>query len=256
MRLFSDDLGLETEVEWYYVPETRPVLPYFTPFRSFDWVLREDQPILGEVAGTRSYFAGQVQDDLNGLGLCGSREQWEGGASVLDPIRAINPTTGQPCCCGPGCLPFSPELVFDLENEVDFLPLVTGCAFANPSPEFYRLLPFPLDPGTCLDCAALGTERVLTNLAGTCRWTSGNFPWCTAANLQIFFDVGTPAGQVRMQFSGIGGGLPSLKAQYSMLLVNWDPFGANALDLEPATVSAHCVNWPATVTVEPSPPPP
>lgn len=182
MRFFKDDLGIETEVEWYYVPENRPVLPYFTPFRSGDWVLREEQPILGEVAGTRKYFAGNVADDLDGLGLCGSRDQWENGCSILDDIRPINPTTLQPCCCGPGSIPFTPAVVFDSGEELTLFPR-SDCTLVD-APKWYRLQIIGASNESCTNCASLNGNWLLTARTGFpnwCSWISNPHSACPPA---------------------------------------------------------------------------
>jgi hypothetical protein len=104
MRLFADDLGQAVEVVWYFVPWDRPTIPYAHPFGSRDWDDFRGQLILGEVYDKRVWYDGADPHGLDGQGFCGSQKQWFQGASVADPVRALNPRTGQQCCCGSGAV--------------------------------------------------------------------------------------------------------------------------------------------------------
>lgn len=106
MRVFADDLSRTIRVQWYFVPATNRVVPHLTPFgpRSDFW----HQPIIGDVLGEdpmsfRRHPAGQIRRGP-GVSICGNERQWTQGASVSDPVKAINVRTGLPCCCGPAPL--------------------------------------------------------------------------------------------------------------------------------------------------------
>jgi hypothetical protein len=246
MRFFKDDLGIETAVEWYYVPETRPCLDYFSPFRSNDWILREDQPILGEVANTRSYFAGQVSDDVNGAGLCGSREQWEGGASILDPIRPLNPTTGQPCCCGPGSLPFKPDTVIELPDTLQLVPRAE-CTAAGDTAKYYRLQVATPTNKECFDCVNAGGNFTLVGQppdgSGTCYWQSGLITVC---GVQRLWELRSPFSGLNWQVYFYLPGFLSSLATYNVA-GTFKPFGFNFF-LKVST-DLGC-NWPGAVAVQ------
>lgn len=107
MRLFADDPTAEVMVEWYFVSADggRQGVPYEHPFASRDWDLATEYPTwLGEVFHPRQWVRGKPPVSLDGIGLCGSLQQWMEGARLDDLTRTVNPFTGQPCCCGRGGL--------------------------------------------------------------------------------------------------------------------------------------------------------
>lgn len=120
------------------------------------------------------------------------------------------------------------------------------------SPQNWEFSLAGVTPGTCLDCLLLNTRVVLPPVPGIPRWQTALFPWCTGANIRWLLTLGGVPGLAVLQFSGFGGGLPTLKVQYERLLTEWNNFGVNCMTLNPATVSAHCINWPQSVGLIPS----
>lgn len=117
MAFWREDPGQTVRVRWYrpeIIPgaalgqpqtvEEIPAVPWEHPFASRQWERAGDfLPALGELlAYTRNN--GRPKALLRGIGLCGSRDAWENGAKIDEPLRPINVTTGQPCCCGAGAL--------------------------------------------------------------------------------------------------------------------------------------------------------
>lgn len=244
MRFYRDDLSIEVPVEWYYVPDTRPAVPYGHPFISRDWEDVTELELLGEVSGTRSYYNGNHADDLQGLGLCGSREQWERGASTLDPVRPINPTTGRQCCCGPGSLQVPPAVVFGLESEVIPVPTITTCSLFNPSPAQWTMTVAGTTNGTCVNCNNANGTFILNYVSG-CRWASAPFALCGGASSWIL-DVGVPAGQASLQVLG-SPVLPTQRVLYRKNLAGWQPFGPNGMIF--VQRGLQCNNWPVSITL-------
>jgi hypothetical protein len=105
MRFFADDLGNTVRVQWYFVPPTNKVMPFYHPFGARIDIIRDSQTlVLGEdVTTIREHEAGLVRRGP-GVTFCGSQRMWTQGASVLDPIPPANVLTGLPCCCGPGIM--------------------------------------------------------------------------------------------------------------------------------------------------------
>lgn len=181
MRFFPDDLSTQTPVEWYYVPDDRPAVPYGHPFGSADWDKRGDPRLLGEVPGTATYYAGDHAQELLGLGICGSKEQWENGPSILDDVRPINPTTGRQCCCGRGALPMEESMVMGFDAGL-LQPEMVVCPTVGKVPKYFRLQVAPAGNLDCLDCPNVFSTYTLTidpgALANACQWKSPEFTLC------------------------------------------------------------------------------
>jgi len=100
MRFFTDS-DLVLPVEWYFVPSTRPVIPYANAFTSRQYDIGElVEPHLGERYAPRFWRGGEVPRIVGEVGLCGSEEKWGNGASVLDPVLPKWNATQVPKCCG------------------------------------------------------------------------------------------------------------------------------------------------------------
>ena len=197
MRFYRHDIGVTVPVKWYFVPEGRAAVPYEHPFVSRNWELNSDYPtILGETF-ERTHYSGREPVELNGVGLCGSRDAWENGAGPGETIKPMNATTGQPCCCGPGVLrvtggaaagPKPPAMVVRGGgaaggNVTDFSGIEATCeVMANWK---FRIIMPPFTNGTCLDCA---------NLAGTYECTRDPFftEWCEWVSDESFVMCGVP----------------------------------------------------------------
>lgn len=245
MRFYRDDLSIEIPVEWYEVPMTRPTIPYGHPFISRDWQEPNDLELLGEVTGTRSYYNGNHANDLLGLGFCGSREQWERGASVLDPVRPINPSTGRQCCCGRGALQAEPGILLGMEAEVVAAPVVTGCSLFNPSPAQWVMTVTGVANGTCVNCNNVNGTFVLSYVSG-CRWASPPLALC-GGNSTWILDLGSPTGLASLQLFGTPT-LPTQRALYRKSLSLWQPFGPNTLTR--LQNGLQCVGYPGSLLLE------
>jgi hypothetical protein len=102
IRPYRDDPGIELPIVWYWTKPGAGEVPFDHPFGSRQWQLEDGQPPLIGEQYARRRTSGSNVTGLDAVGLCGSAEQWGFGPSVGDPLRLVNPQTGQPCCCGPG----------------------------------------------------------------------------------------------------------------------------------------------------------
>lgn len=252
MRFFRDDLGTLVPVEWYYVPDDRAVVPYAHPFGSRDWELAEEQPLLGEVYGTRTYYAGDHAPELAGIGLCGSREQWERGASILDPVRPLNVTTGRQCCCGRGAIVLEPGSVIGMSLEQVPFPTVGACAVFDPSPQYWRLDAAGIIDGACAGCGVFNGSHLLTHFAA-CRWNTPSMNFCGGLIRRWILDIEPVPGLVWLRL--LGNGVPAQTVLYATTVAAWNPMGPNVLALDPGSVSGQCGGFPPTLTVVPDPGP-
>lgn len=248
MRFFADDLSVEIPVEWYYVPEDRPVVPYAHPFVSSDG----DEPgiprLLGEVPGTRSYYAGNHENDLLGQGLCGSKEQWENGPSLLDACLPTNPTTGRQCCCGKGQLPMEAGLVMGAELETEFPPQTDQCLDWNPSPEVFRFLFLGANcPGSAIFPAGIPDANYGVQWTIACRWFNGSGvnTFFGTANWRLAWNFGPWGAGWRLRLAQTAGGTPWLEYHHDG--TNWSNFGPNEMAL--VTNNTDCLAVPATVSI-------
>jgi len=231
MRFFADDLSVEIPVEWYYVPEDRPHVPYAHPFVSSDG----DEPgiprLLGEVPGTRSYYAGNHENDLLGQGLCGSKEQWENGPSILDSCLPTNPTTGRQCCCGKGQLPMEAGLVMGAALETEFPPEVTGCVAANPAAQFWRFEISGVQDlaGPCNDTSKFNQVWTVDYFAG-CIWRGDSNSICSGGDsFRWFLMFNHPSFPGVWSLFAASGPTSFRWARYEITSLN--PIGGNILDL-------------------------
>lgn len=249
MRLHPEDLGLLTEVIWYYVPEGRPWIPYANPFGSRDWEFADGrgEALLGEVAGTRSYYSGVPPVDLDGQNFCGSRAQWERGASLLDKPLPLNPTTQQQCCCGSGGAALVAGSVEGMTLELETPPLVTTCALKNPSPQRWQVTIAGVTNGFCADCAALNGTFILEYVSG-CTWISAPVPFC-GGSPGWRLDIGIGGAQVWLRLFGGGTG-PTEKVRFRSTVAGWLNFGPNPMVFFQS--GGQCVTWPFIVTVSPA----
>jgi len=254
MRFFRDDLAVEVPVRWYYVPAGRPVIPFGHPFGNRDWEFIDGDPglLLGEVYGSRRYYGGQDPVNLLGQGFCGSREQWERGASTLDPVRPINPTTGRQCCCGQGVLQGTPGILFGVDSELTFPPIVAACPSANPASQFWTFpiagvqdLDFP-----CNDTSLFNQTWEVAHLSA-CIWRGPSVSICNGGDSfrwHLIFN--------HPSFPGVW----SLFAATTVVSFRWAryqigagafaPLGANVLSLQEELDPA--LQFPSTVTITPA----
>lgn len=101
LRTFHDDPTKKTRVQWYFVPESRPTLPYPSAFGTRVWELEELDPDIGELNEPRPWRGGLPPANVSTGGLCGSAEQWAHGCSSSDALPALYPGTLLPTCCAP-----------------------------------------------------------------------------------------------------------------------------------------------------------
>lgn len=286
MALCRDDLATVVPVLWYEVPDTRPPVPYATPFISRNWELDRSDAILGERKATRRWTQASPPTEVNGEGLCGTREQWERGYSILDPIAPINPTTERQCCCGRGTLIADAAYSIGIGVEVlinkqiaeggltlngtalQFLSHVlhasgglvlsgqavqtagggttNECGAWPGSPLVWNLQGAGFGNGTC-DCSPLNEIRPL-NWAIGCNWISPEFAWCGRLGQWSLFWWQPPDNFFQLSFRSraVGGSSSITHAAYNGGGDTWATLGPNTLNR--VFSGAHCT-WPDTVTL-------
>jgi len=254
MRFVRDDLGLEVPVTWYYVPDGRPAVPYFHPFHSRDADFRDGngEQLLGEVQGTRAYYSGADPVELQGQGLCGTREQWERGASLLDSPLPLNPTTQQQCCCGAGSVLAPASIVFGCEMEVIMPPTILTFCKAQISAQNWDFtiagvqdLIFP-----CSDTSLFNATWKISHLSG-CTWRGPSTAICTATDAFRW--------HLMLNHPSFPGGW-SLFAAATPVAFRWvryfvlaDDFLLNAPNILPRVEELDpALQFPAAVTIVPS----
>jgi len=108
VRFFRDSPATSREIQWSFVPENTPGMPWAHAFGSRTWDLEEEnEPLVGELDGPRSWRGGTPPFPLpivgplgiDNMGICGTEEQWQRGASINDPIPANYLNTSVPRCC-------------------------------------------------------------------------------------------------------------------------------------------------------------
>jgi len=245
MRPFRHDIGVTVPVKWYFVPEGRPAVPFEHPFASRNWELDSEYPtLLGEIY-ERTHYAGRAPIDLNGVGLCGSREAWENGAGPAESIKPINPTTGQPCCCGPGVLnvsggatagPLPPATVVKGGAAAGgltypFEQFTEECSEWNPSPLEWRFVHSSPFSGCSLPFFGdLPAGGLVAHTFG-CRWFLGTQVFTLFGTLNWFLAWNFPffGSGWRLRLAAGAGGSPYL--EYHNDGADWVNFGPNTMHL-------------------------
>lgn len=100
MRFWRDPAAPLVTVRWYFVPESRPALPFDSVFTSRIW---EPYPVgwyeLGEVEGDpRPWRDGSTVGDAPGVRACGTAEQWVAGDQAPTYPMLVD-DLNTPLCC-------------------------------------------------------------------------------------------------------------------------------------------------------------
>lgn len=242
MRTFFDDPGATIPVQWYFpdmeaFPD-RGSIPYDHPFGSRNWDLEHDyETLLGERYQPRPWHSGSARAELSGLGLCGSMNQWNRGASAADAVKPINNRTGSPCCCGPGVLVLGggPAAIGVGELLETPIPPVAGCpSCPGGAWETYNVI--IADSGV----PAWNGTWPIVNVGGGCGYTSSAIPG--AGTITAEFVNPHPGATFRVFF------VSSIFGVIATYVVEDIPNCAGPFVLEFQSGSA---GFPATIEVEP-----
>jgi hypothetical protein len=150
VRFFHDSPATTRQIQWSFVAEEKPGMPWAHAFGSRTWDIGEEpEPLVGEVDGPRNWRGGTPPYALpivgplriDNLGLCGTEEQWQNGASIMDPIPANWLNTPIPRCCkrpplfarGGVAVGSSPPVHAPCCGEFG-LPVAVMCKFTNTVP--------------------------------------------------------------------------------------------------------------------------
>jgi hypothetical protein len=127
MAFYRDAPNVLQEVTWYFADPRADQIRFAHPFYSRIYDINEfPEDILGERYEPRGYMKGKPPYPVSFGGLCGSREQWQHGASAMDPLPARYPGTDVPVCCSP-----PPDLSAGevIGFPTDDRPKIHPCAF-------------------------------------------------------------------------------------------------------------------------------
>lgn len=150
MRFFEDSPATVRDVQWSFVADNTPPMPFSHAFGSRVWDIgEEEEPLVGELDGPRAWRGGLPPYPLpivgplglDNMGLCGSEEQWKHGASVNDSIPPVWLNTAVPRCCkrpplfarGGVAVGSSPPVFAPCCGD-NPLPLAITCIFTNTNP--------------------------------------------------------------------------------------------------------------------------
>jgi len=150
VRFFRDSPATSRKIQWSFVAENTPGMPWAHAFGSRTWDLEEEEePLVGELDGPRAWRGGTPPFPLpivgplgiDNMGICGTEEQWQRGASINDPIPANYLNTAVPRCCkrpplyarGGVAVGSSPPVLAPCCGDFP-LPVALACTFSNTSP--------------------------------------------------------------------------------------------------------------------------
>lgn len=99
-RFFHNAPDVQTDCEWYFVPDDRKVVPFAHAFGSRIYE-REELPEwpIGERYQPHPWRGGQEPCPATRGGLCGGERQWQEGCSISVPSPAVWPGSLIPICC-------------------------------------------------------------------------------------------------------------------------------------------------------------
>ncbi len=111
---------VKQRVQWYFVPEDRPWLPFWHSFGSSIWLSDPfDEDVVGEDVTGHTWVDGSPPGRYTGRHFCGDISWWQNGvptaACVLQPVTS----RGESICCGPfaGAYSCAYTGVFEGEGE-------------------------------------------------------------------------------------------------------------------------------------------
>jgi hypothetical protein len=121
MRFYRDS-DTTINVDWSFVPATNGPMPWSSAFTSAIYDRKEDPPSqIGEQYSPVPWRGGRPPYALPaGSGICGTREQWQQGCSITDPIPTNYANTSVPICCSPP--PIYPQGGISIGGTVTVVP--------------------------------------------------------------------------------------------------------------------------------------
>jgi len=149
MKLWQED-DTTVDVVWYRAPPGAKHVPYFTPFRSRNYVdpkevhdgLGEERPYEPDPCCPQGqpWYSGNNPYGFLGKGWCGSEGAWtRGGIHGVDPELEV--IDGVPVCCGPTAYVATGDLGIGSVPVVVWV--VSGQVFWNMGPMFQQRIEVP-----------------------------------------------------------------------------------------------------------------
>lgn len=100
MRFYRDSDD-EIPVDWYFVPDDREYIRIEHSFMSRLYERTEEKvPPLGERYKPVPWRGGTVPHIVGTSGFCGSKDQWQNGSLIAEPLPDVWPGTTLSKCCG------------------------------------------------------------------------------------------------------------------------------------------------------------
>jgi hypothetical protein len=101
MRLFKDDLSIETWGRWYWCPEGAQKVPFLSPFKSSHLLpdMAKQTYELGEIFELHEYTDGIANPRYTGQHVCGDADHWLHGALWAERGTPLSDADGVPPCC-------------------------------------------------------------------------------------------------------------------------------------------------------------
>lgn len=130
MAFYRDQPTIKTSVQWSFVPDTNPLMPWDHCFYSRIYERHELPPeAIGEQYHPHPWAGGKPPFPLSVGGPCGTEYQWQHGALSTDSVPGVWPGSQVPLCCpGP-----PPSMVGGLGIGGNWYPSV-GQSFCMPCP--------------------------------------------------------------------------------------------------------------------------
>jgi len=132
MRFYPSRPDVETEIQWYFVPDNRPALPIGSAFASRIYDREEEpQPEIGELFNPVPWRGGLPPRPVSDGGYCGTLRQWYNGLDYPPPPIIKYPGTLIPICCNP---PIETAIGGEVVSGDSFASITTNCCPDDPVP--------------------------------------------------------------------------------------------------------------------------
>lgn len=228
-RFYTDDPRTVT-VDWYFVDDETPFIPYWTPFGSANWRMTDQQwdDELGEVCGApRTWRDGSKVGDAAGTNTCGTADQWRNGqpSPPAEPVDLDE--FGTPECCDKVDKPVKGRICVNCPGDAW---------------NAYDVITFGVSDRTCACAGANGTFRLV--YFGGCVWQGEAEIVCGVPRSVPIRLTRFNSGITELFFDTGGGSV----ATY-LDTDNWDCL--SELIITKHTQSGHNCLWPFTVIIRP-----
>lgn len=240
MRFYSED-PRTVDVQWYFVDDDTPFIPYSTPFRSLEWMPDNALGVYNDLG--EDYLAERVwvngENPGNAVGragqLCGTADQWRNGQPlppvVPTPVNAV----GTPLCCGSAP--------------------VSDCPYYPGPPLQTVAVQYAGQGDGIFACSGIPRGTFALAYTGLCRWESAAFP-VTLTGGGLTYDLAkwflegtiTTAANLVFAFHPVGYPPTTFLMLVGWTVPTWDG-RSDTTALGPIDPFGLCA-WPTSVPIE------